>query len=110
MGTRHEPIGFETAPARNYFLNHWYHLPYRFGATAKTAIGATGDEYTAMSEKEFFANCYAEYFEDPAGMQDHTNWGGSLPGAVKDFFSMCVVDRHPYSDFQKSQATSNTGG
>jgi hypothetical protein len=101
---------FQQANGRSYFLNHWYHTPYRFGATAATAIGATGDNYTAMSEKEFFANCYAEYFEDPAGKDDHSKWGGSLPGSVKDFFTTCVVERHPYDEFQKQQAHSNTGG
>lgn len=99
---------FQQVNGRSYFLNHWYHQPFRFGATAAEAIGATGDDYTAMSEKEFFANCYAEYFEDPAGVSDRTKWGGSLPGAVKDFFSACVVDRQPYDEFQQSQATSKT--
>jgi hypothetical protein len=100
---------FQQANGRSYFLNHWYKTPYRFGATAATAITATGDNYSAMSEKEFFANCYAEYFEDPAGKDDHSKWGGSLPGSVKDFFTTCVVERHPYDEFQKQQGRSLTG-
>jgi hypothetical protein len=101
---------FQQANGRSYFLNHWYKTPYRFGGTAATAIAATGDNYSAMSEKEFFANCYAEYFEDPAGKGDNSKWGGSLPGSVKDFFTTCVLGRHPYEEFQKQQRRSLTGG
>lgn len=79
-----------------YFYNHWYKKPYYFSANAETAIGATGDNYSAMSEKEFFANCYAEYFANPAGYNDHTQWGGRLSGSVKAFFARVVVDRQPY--------------
>ena len=63
---------------------------------AKAAIAATGDNYSAMSEKEFFANCYAEYFADPAGAKDKTKWGGSLSADVKSFFKKHIVERHPY--------------
>lgn len=78
------------------FWNHWYSKPYYFGPVAKAAIAATGDNYSAMSEKEFFANCYAEYFEDPAGAQDKTKWGGSLSADVKSFFKEHIVERNPY--------------
>jgi hypothetical protein len=78
------------------FWNHWYAKPYHFGPIAKAAITATGDTYSAMSELEFFANCYAEYFGDPAGMADHTKWGGSLSADVKSFFREHIDLRHPY--------------
>lgn len=78
------------------FWNHWYSKPYYFGPVAKAAIAATGDNYSAMSEKEFFANCYAEYFADPAGAKDKTKWGGSLSADVKSFFKEHIVERHPY--------------
>jgi hypothetical protein len=78
------------------FWNHWYSKPFYFGPVAKAAIAATGDNYSAMSEKEFFANCYAEYFSDPAGAQDATKWGGSLSADVKSFFKEHIVARQPY--------------
>gem|GEM_PF-6114111 len=80
-----------------YFWNHWYAKPYYFSNTAKTAIDATGENYSAMSEKEFFANCYAEYFEDPAGYNDPTKWGGSLNAPVKSFFKKHILERQPYT-------------
>lgn len=93
---------------KRYFLNHWYHRPFTIGDVAAQAIEATGDDYTAMSEKEFFANCYAEYFKDPEGMKDQTKWGGGLPSSVKDFFQVCVVQRHPYDKFTQSQKRKET--
>lgn len=86
-----------TGPKGRYFWNHWYKKPYYFSNNAETAIAATGDNYSAMSEKEFFANCYAEYFEDEAGYTDHSLWGGSLNEPVKSFFASCIVDRQPYA-------------
>lgn len=99
---------FQESGGNSYFLNHYYKKPFKFGATAKAAISATNDNYTAMSEKEFFANCYAEYFANPAGAKIHAQWGGALPGSVKAFFKDCVVERNPYSAFQKSQAKKET--
>ena len=86
-----------TGPKGRYFWNHWYAKPYYFSSTAKTAIDATGDNYSAMSEAEFFANCYAEYFEDPAGYNDNTKWGGSLNAPVKNFFTRHILERQPYT-------------
>lgn len=76
--------------------NHYYERAYQMSAFGKTVVAATGDNYTAMSEGEFFANCYAEYFEDHLGYNDHSLWGGGLPGGVKTFFSSVIVDHHPY--------------
>ncbi len=78
------------------FYNHYYEKAYKMSAFGQSVVASTADNYTAMSEGEFFANCYAEYFEDPAGYTDHTLWGGSLPGPVKTFFSTVIVDHHPY--------------
>ena len=64
---------------------------------AVSVVKATRDNYTAMSEKEFFANCYAEYFKDPNGYMDHSKWGGNLPGKVQKFFADHIVDRQPYT-------------
>jgi hypothetical protein len=86
-----------------YFLNHWYHRAFSIGPVAAEAIRATGDDYTAMSEKEFFANCYAEYFANPDGIKDHTKWGGKLPTQVKRFFDSVIVARHPYDKFKADQ-------
>lgn len=98
---------FQTgAGGRRYFLNHWYHRAYYFGNVAKQAIDATGDDYTAMSEFEFFANCYAEYFKDPAGYTNHDKWGGSLPASVKKFFKNHVLDRNPYKGPEAAPATA----
>jgi hypothetical protein len=93
---------------KRYFLNHWYHRPFTIGDVAAQAIEATGDDYTAMSEKEFFANCYAEYFKDPEGVKDQTKWGGGLPSPIQDFFKICVVQRHPYDKFTQSQKRKET--
>jgi hypothetical protein len=94
---------FQKVGDKRYFLNHWYHRPFTIGATAFATIPSTNDTYTAMSEKEFFANCYAEYFEDPEGIKDHSKWGGTLPASVKSFFSTCIVGRQPYDKFQKKK-------
>lgn len=81
---------------RQYFLNHWYHRAYYIGRRARQTIDATGENYTAMSEFEFFANCYAEFFKDPAGYTDNSKWGGNLPADVKQFFRNHVLARNPY--------------
>jgi hypothetical protein len=94
---------FQAANGKRYFLNHWYKRPFTIGNKAFSTVAATNDTYTAMSEKEFFANCYAEYFNDPAGVHDQSKWGGTLPADVKAFFKTCIVHRHPYTTFQKNQ-------
>ncbi len=99
-----------TGTRGRYFWNHWYSKPYYFSGTALSAINATGDNYSSMSEAEFFANCYAEYFKDPAGYNDPTKWGGSLNGTVKDFFKRCVVDRQPYTPPSSSAASPAATG
>lgn len=100
---------FVKAPDGNhYFLNHWYHRWFKMSPKAKAVIDATGENYTAMSEKEFFANAYAEYFADPKGKKDPKKWGGKLPKDVQDFFLTCIVKRNPYNDFTKSQRKGNT--
>lgn len=97
---------FQAKGGKRFFLNHYYHRAFTIGPTAMNAIAATNDKYTAMSEKEFFANCYAEYFRDPSGVSNHAHWGGNLPGSVKAFFQEVVVARHPYDRFKKKQAKS----
>ena len=99
-----------TGPKGRYFLNHWYNQPFYFSDTAKVAIDATGEDYSAMSHKEFFANCYAEYFKDPAGYADHSKWGGSLNAPVKDFFKNHVLERQPYTPPSPDGSTSTDPG
>jgi hypothetical protein len=99
---------FQVANGKHYFLNHWYHKPFAIGAPAFKTIPATNDMYAAMSEAEFFATCYAEYFRDPTGVKNPNNWGGNLNGSVKAFFKDVIVKRHPYSQFQKQQRKKNT--
>ena len=91
-------------PKGRYFINHWYSQVFYFSDACKTAIDATGDTYSAMSHSEFFANCYAEYFGDPAGFADHSKWGGGLNAPVKEFFKNNVLERQPY------QASATAGG
>jgi len=79
------------------FFNHWYDNTMCFSAVAEQAINATGDDYSAMSPSEFFANCYAEFFGDPAGYTDPKKWGGKLPGTVQTFFRNHILDRQPYA-------------
>jgi hypothetical protein len=88
---------FKAGRRGTYFLNYWYARPFWMSAAAKAIVTATGDNYTAMSEKEFFANAYAEYFKDPAGYADHSKWGGSLPANVKNFFKNNILERQPYT-------------
>lgn len=87
---------WQTGSKGQYFLNYWYARPFWMSADARAVVDAIGDSYTSMSEKEFFAEAYAEYFTDPAGYADPSRWGGSLPASVKDFFAKCIVDRQPY--------------
>jgi hypothetical protein len=97
-------VNFQKGASGNrLFLNHWYHKWYKMSDKAKKVVDITGDDYTAMSEKEMFANAYAEYFEDPAGKKNPTKWGGKLSADIKDFFKICIVSRDPYTDFTKSQ-------
>ncbi|MEQ1570958.1 MAG: peptidoglycan-binding domain-containing protein, partial [Myxococcota bacterium] len=89
---------FQAGPGGSkYFLCYWYGRPYRMGSAASAAVSAIGDPYSAMSEKEFFANCYAEFFEDPLGFADPSRWGGSLPAATKAFFRTNILERQPYA-------------
>lgn len=104
---------FQPGAKGKYFLNYWYSRVFYMSATAEAAVDATRDNYTAMSEKEFFANCYAEYFKDPGGYVNHALWGGALPGPVKDFFTTCILDRQPYtppSAPPTSPAATGAGG
>lgn len=95
---------YQANGGNRFFLNHWYHQAFKVSDQAMNIIKATNDTYSAMSDKEFFANCYAEYFRDPAGVQNHASWGGNLPATVKSFFSSVIVSRHPYAKFKKDQA------
>jgi len=88
---------FQQGGGKSYFLNHYYHRPFHFNQAAAQVIRATGDNYSAMSEQEFFANAYAEYFKDPAGYADNSKWGGGLPTTVKEFFRANVLGRQPYT-------------
>ena len=98
------------------FFNHYYENTMVFSAVAEAAIDATGDNYSAMSPAEFFANCYAEYFGNPAGFVDSSQWGGRLPGPVKAFFRNQVLHRQPYAAPEQpgqvapTETTSNTSG
>ncbi|TMQ22133.1 MAG: hypothetical protein E6J90_01055 [Deltaproteobacteria bacterium] len=99
---------FQVASGKHFFLNHWYHKPFFIGPAAFKTIPGTNDRYAAMSEAEFFATCYAEYFRDPTGVKNPSNWGGNLSGSVKSFFKEVVVKRHPYSKFQQQQRKKHT--
>jgi hypothetical protein len=88
------------------FFNHYYENTMMFSAVAEAAIDATGVDYSAMSPNEFFANCYAEYFHDPAGFTHPNRWGGGLPSSVKAFFKNVIVDRQPYAPPESSATIS----
>lgn len=94
-----------------FFLNHWYHKWFYMSPTAKAVVDATGENYTAMSEKEFFANTYAEFFADPEGKKDPAKWGGTkLPEPVKEFMKSCVLDRDPYTKYVADKKKKLTSG
>jgi peptidoglycan hydrolase-like protein with peptidoglycan-binding domain len=99
---------FASGTKGKYFLNYWYQRGFYMGPVAEACVTATGDDYTAMSEKEFFANCYAEFFEDPAGYSDPTLWGGSLPVSVQTFFRNQILDRQPYTPPDPAAAATTT--
>ena len=99
---------FASGQRGRYFLNYWYQRPCWMSEEAVSVVKSTGKSYTAMSEKEFFANVYAEYFKDPNGYMDHSKWGGNLPDNVKQFFSDHIVDRQPYKP-PKGEAQSSQG-
>jgi hypothetical protein len=99
---------FQGKNNKRYFLNHYYHRPFTIGEKAMNAIRATNDTYSAMSEKEFFANVYAEYFRDPTGISNPANWGGNLAGSVKSFFQEVIVQRHPYDKWKKKPKLDKT--
>ncbi len=89
------------AGGNRLFVNHWYHKWFWISDKAKSVIDSTGQNYSAMSEKELFANSYAEYFKDPAGKKDPTKWGGILADEVKQFFAKNVLNRQPYAQNAK---------
>lgn len=97
-----------SGPKGRYCFNHWYHQPFYFSSAAEAAIDATGDNYSAMSHKEFFANCYAEFFHDPAGYSDHSKWGGSLNPSVESFMRTHVLERQPYTPPGEGSDTDTT--
>lgn len=86
---------FVQSGGKRYFLNYWYHNIYYLGKGYPVVTACRN--YTSMSEKEFFADAYAEYFKDPAGYTDHSKWGGGLPENAKGFFKNNVLDRQPYT-------------
>jgi len=79
-----------------YFLNHYYQTCNRISPEVEATVTATGESYTAMSPKEFFANCYAEFFADPAGYVNPEKWGGNLSKKVQNFFYKNLLDVQPY--------------
>jgi hypothetical protein len=83
-------------PKGSYFWNHWYGKPYYFSSTALATINATGDNYSSMSEAELFANCYATFFANPAGYNDHSLWGG-ISADVDSFMRTHILERQPYT-------------
>lgn len=94
---------------KRYFWNHWYNKAMEMGDRGNSITDAMteADNYTCMSPKEFFANCYAEYFQDPAGFTDNSKWGGALPADVKAFMTKVVVDREPYEEAKGKTAGSD---
>jgi uncharacterized short protein YbdD (DUF466 family) len=90
------------------FVNHWYKKWFRMSDKAEKLVDITGDNYSAMSEKELFANCYAEYFANPAGKSNPASWGGKLPADVKDFFAQCIIGSDPYDKFVSAQKQKKT--
>lgn len=83
---------------KRWFWNRWYNNLFQMSDKANTvADSVSGDpDYTCMSDYEFFANTYAEYYKDPAGYTDNTKWGGGLPGDVQAIMKKVVLDREPY--------------
>ena len=81
---------------KEVLLNHYYQSCNRVSPEVEAAVKATGKSYSAMSPKEFFANCYAEFFADPAGYADPKKWGGNLPKKVQTFFYKHLLDVQPY--------------
>ena len=80
---------FQTGPKGRYALNYYYGEPYYMSDEAANLVAATGRTYTLMSHKEFFADCYSEFFREP----DSSNWGGRLPADVQTWFNTNIVDR-----------------
>lgn len=91
-----------------YFVNHWYHTWFRMSPRAKEVVRTTGENYTAMSEAELFANAYAEYFKDAKGKQDPKFWGGALDEKTQSFFRTCIVARDPWKKYVKDQKKKKT--
>lgn len=94
---------WQTGPNGKYFLNHWYGNPSYMSPRAETVVAATGRTYTAMSEKEFFANCYSEFFSNKDGFVDPQKWGGRLPDFVQHFFYSNLLDMQPYKGKKKGK-------
>lgn len=86
---------FQAGANGKYYLNYYYKTLCYIGPTAEAAAKACGrsDNYAVMSYQEFFAECYNEYFRNPAGYSDPSKWGGRLPADVKSFFQDKIVNR-----------------
>lgn len=87
---------WQSGPKGKYFLNYWYRTPYYMSAEAEAIVNITED-YASMSHYELFADAYAEYFKNPAGYTDRTQWGGRLDAATKSFFANTILDHQPYT-------------
>jgi hypothetical protein len=71
--------------ARVYFLNHYYAKPYSLSVATHNHLKQWGDSSAAFSDKEWFAEIYAAWY-DPAGNKP------SFPAFVTSFFEN-VVDK-----------------
>lgn len=77
------------------FLNQHYGTVNRLGARGYAMIEATGRRRAGYAPQEFFAECYAEYYGDPAAARDPARRGGSLPASVKTWFDAHVAAHPP---------------
>ncbi len=69
-----------------WFWNHYYGKAYSMSRKVRSVVGASGDPYGAMSDKEFFAVCYENYFKSATSTGPPV-YGGTMPPDVAKFLA-----------------------
>jgi len=71
---------------KGMFWNHYYGIAYSMSERVKAVVTAAGNSYAAMSDKEFFATCYENFFASST-TTGPPKYGGTMPPDVAKFFT-----------------------
>jgi hypothetical protein len=107
---RGNPSGYQQTSLGREFFNLHYSTIGRLSERALEMVTATGRNRAGYAPMEFFAECYAEYYADPASAEDRSRRGGLLPGWIKQWFDAHVADQPPRAPQQARQQPQQPRG